>query len=79
MDSTSGGEDGDNFVSLFALSHGKSKWQSQQSMVVMVVIQEEGEVCVFRRCPWCQRDSISRWFVLSDFELNLGLFLFVLI
>ena len=34
-DSTSSGEDGDDFASLFASSHGKSKSQSQQSMAVI--------------------------------------------
>jgi translation initiation factor 2-alpha kinase 4 len=45
-DSTSSGEDGDDFASLFASSHGKSKSQSQQSMVVIPSGKKKGKFAV---------------------------------
>ena len=45
-DSTSSGEDGDDFASLFALSHGKLKSHSQQSMVVITSGKKKGNFAV---------------------------------
>ena len=42
--STSSGEDGDDFASLFASSHGKLKSQSQQSLVVIPSGKKKGKL-----------------------------------